>query len=171
MGGAILDSLMFGVEAVISLEVESVEGIQGTGPQISLGYISYYVIMYFLQRSTSSSVSLLHCYRIPSVVVLLVVVVLVREFAPAPSAVVVLVLVHPVPCCWWRTLESRTLASRRWAERAATRVAALAECAKEADLPSVDLCLRRRMLLHPLHLDDEDRVTLAVLPSFRDDDE
>ena len=29
MGGAILDSLMFGVEAVISLEVESVEGIQG----------------------------------------------------------------------------------------------------------------------------------------------
>ena len=49
MGGAILDSLMFGVEAVISWEVESVEGIQGTGPQISLGYISYYVIMYFLQ--------------------------------------------------------------------------------------------------------------------------
>ena len=42
MGGAILDSLLFGVEAVISLEVESVGGIQGTGPQIiPLGYISY----------------------------------------------------------------------------------------------------------------------------------
>jgi hypothetical protein len=76
-----------------------------------------------------------------------------------------------VPCCWWRTLESRTLASRRWAERAATRIAALANCAKEADLPSVDLCLRCRTLLRPLHLDDEDRVTLAVLPSFRDDDD
>jgi hypothetical protein len=44
----------------------------------------------------------------PSVVVLLVIVVLVREFAPAPAPVIVVVLVHPVPCCWWRTLESRT---------------------------------------------------------------
>ena len=104
----------------------------------------------------------------PSVVV--VVVVLVREFAP--TAVVVVVLVHPVPfccCCWLRSLESaRTLASRRWAAgRAVTRIAALAECAKEADLTRVNLCLRLRALLRPLHLDDEDRVALAVLPSFR----
>ena len=105
----------------------------------------------------------------PSVIVLLVVVVLVREVAPA--AVVVVVLVHPVPCCWWRTPESRTLALRRWAGRAVTRVAALAECAKEADLPSVNLCLRRRMLLRPLHLEDEDRVALAVLPFTRVDDD
>ena len=41
----------------------------------------------------------------PSVVILVVAVVLVREFAP--TAVVVVVLVHPVPscyCCWWRSL-------------------------------------------------------------------
>ena len=105
----------------------------------------------------------------PSVVVLLVIVVLVREFASAPAAVVVVVLVHPVPCCWWRTLESRTLASWRWAGGGATRVAALAECAKEADLTSVNLCLCCRTLLRPLHLDDEDRVPLAVPPFFRVD--
>ena len=105
----------------------------------------------------------------PSVVVLLVIVVLVREFAPAPAPVIVVVLVHPVPCCWWRTLESRTLASWRWAGGGATRVAALAECAKEADLTSVNLCLCCRTLLRPLHLDDEDRVPLAVPPFFRVD--
>jgi hypothetical protein len=117
--------------------------------------------------STSSSVSL------PSVAVLLVVVILVRELAPAApaalAAVVVVVIVHPVPCCCWRNLESRSLASRRWAGRAVTRVAALAECTKEADLTSVDLCLCLCTLLCPLHLDDEDRVALAVPPSFRVD--
>ena len=84
----------------------------------------------------------------PSIVVLVAAVVLVREFAP--TAVVVVILVHPVPfccCCWLRSLESRTLASRRWAGRAVTHVAALAECAKEADLTRVDLCLRLRALL------------------------
>ena len=104
----------------------------------------------------------------PSVVILVAAIVLLREFVPT-AVVVVIILVHPVPsccCCWWRSLESRTLASRRWAGRSVTRVAALAECAKEADLPSVDLCLRLRALLHPLHLDDEDRVALAVLPFF-----
>ncbi len=93
----------------------------------------------------------------PSVVILVVAVVLVREFAP--TAVVVVVLVHPVPSCccwWWRSLESRTLASRRWAGRGVTRVAALAECSKEADLTRVDLCLHLRALLCPLHLEDED---------------
>ena len=108
----------------------------------------------------------------PSVVILVAAVVLVREFAP--TAVVVVILVHPVPsccCCWWRSIVSRTLASRRWAGRAVTRVAALAERAKEADLPSVNLCLRLRTLLRPLHLDDEDRVALSVLPSFRVDDD
>jgi hypothetical protein len=50
-------------------------------------------------------------------------------------------------CCWLRSLESRTLASRRWAGRAVTHVAALPECAKEADLTRVDLCLRLRALL------------------------
>ncbi len=108
----------------------------------------------------------------PSIVILVAAVVLVREFAPAPAAVVVVVLVHPVPSCccccwwWWRTLESQTLALRMWGGRAVTCVAALAECAKEADLPRVDLCLRLRMLLRLLHLDDEDRVILAVLPPF-----
>ena len=111
----------------------------------------------------------------PSVVILVAAVVLVRKIAPAPVIVVVVILLHPVPscccCCWWRSLESQTLASRRWARRGVTRVAALAECAKEADLTRVDLCLRLRALLRPLHLDDEDRVALAVLPSFRVDDD
>ena len=63
---------------------------------------------------------------------------------------------------------SQTLTSRRsWAGRfAATPVVALAECAKEADLPSVDLCLRLRVLLCLLHLDNDARGTLLVLPSF-----
>ena len=56
-----------------------------------------------------------------------------------------------------------------WAGRAVTRVAALAECTKEADLPSVDRCLCRRPLLRPLHLADEDRVALAVPPSPQGD--
>ncbi len=49
---------------------------------------------------------------------------------------------------------------------AAAPVAALAEDAVEADLPGIDLCLRRRA--HPglLHLDDADRVALVVLLSF-----
>ena len=110
----------------------------------------------------------------PSVVILVAAVVLVRKIAPAPVIVVVVILLHPVPSCcccwWWRSLESQTLASRRWAGRGVTRVAALAECAEEADLTRVDLCLRLRVLLRPLHLDDEDRVALAVLPSFQVDD-
>ena len=52
---------------------------------------------------------------------------------------------------------------------AATSVAALAEFSKEADLPSIDLCLRLHVLLRPLHLDDEDRVALVVPPSTRVD--
>ncbi len=41
----------------------------------------------------------------------------------------------------------RTLASQRWAGRvAATRIAALAECAKEADLPSIDPRNQSRLL-------------------------
>ena len=48
-------------------------------------------------------------------------------------------------------------------------MAALAECVKEADLPSVNLCLRLCVLLCPLHLDNEDRVALAVPPSSRVD--
>ena len=44
-------------------------------------------------------------------------------------------------------------------------MAALAEFSKEADLLSVDFCLRLRVLLRPLHLDDEDQVALAVPPS------
>ncbi len=48
-------------------------------------------------------------------------------------------------------------------------MAALAECAKEADLLSIDLCLHLRALLCLLCLGDDDRVTLAVLPSFRVD--
>ena len=111
----------------------------------------------------------------PSVIILVAGVVLVRKIAPAPVIIVVVILLHPVPSCccwwWWRSLESQTLASRRWAGRGVTRVAALAECAEEADLTRVDLCLRLRVLLRPLHLDDEDRVALAVLPSFRVDDD
>ncbi len=62
------------------------------------------------------------------------------------------------------------LASRSWAERvAAAPVAALAECTKKADLPSVDHCLHLRGLLCLLHLDNEDRVALAVPPSTRID--
>ena len=94
-----------------------------------------------------------------------VLVVLVRDLL-----VVVVVVVHLVPTV--AAVASRTLTSRMWAGRVAiTPMAALAECAKEAVLPSVDLCLRLRALLRILHLDDEDRVTLtlAVLPSFRVD--
>jgi len=58
------------------------------------------------------------------------------------------------------------LASRRWARRvAAAPVAALAECTKEADLLSVEICLCLHELLCLLHLDDEDGVALAVPPS------
>ena len=66
--------------------------------------------------SSSSSVSLLRRYRIPPSVVLLV-IVLVRELLVVVAVVVAVVVVHLVPCCWWRTLESWTLASRRWAGR------------------------------------------------------
>ena len=66
-----------------------------------------------------------------------VLVVLVRELLPV-------VVVHLVPTV--AAVVLRTLMSRRWAGRvAATPVAALTECAKEADLPSVDLCLRLRL--------------------------
>ena len=109
----------------------------------------------------------------PSIIILVVAVVLAREFAP--TAVVVVVFVHPVPscccCCWWRSLELRTLASRRMAGRGVTRIAILAECAKEADLTRVDLCLCLRALLRSLHLDDENQVALAVLLSFRVDND
>ena len=69
--------------------------------------------------------------------------------------VVLVNLVHPVPAV--------AAVTRRWAGRvAAAPVAALAECAKEADMPSVDHCLRLCALLLLLHLDDEDGVALAV---------
>ena len=66
-------------------------------------------------------------------------------------------------------LSPTMLVLRRHHGAIGTPVADLAECAKEAALPSVDLCLRLRTLLRLLHLDDEDRVTLAVLPSFQVD--
>ena len=79
--------------------------------------------------------------------------------------VVVVHLVHTVV-----VVALLTLTSRRWAGRVATTpVAALAECAKDADLLSINLCLHLRALLCLLHLDDDDQVTLAVLPSFRVD--
>ena len=96
-----------------------------------------------------------------------ILVVLVRELLLI-VVIVIVIVIHPVPTV--AAVALRTLTSRRWAGRvASTPVAALAEGTKEADLPSVDLCLRLRALLRPHHLDDEDQVTLAVLPSFRVD--
>ena len=104
-----------------------VERIQVTAPQIPrlhklhLGVRNVtYVLMYLLQPLAAplpfpSSVATVVS---PPYIIVLVAVVLVREFAPAPAAVIVVVLIHPVPsccCCWWQTLDSRTLASWRWA--------------------------------------------------------
>ncbi len=66
-------------------------------------------------------------------------------------------------------LSPTMLVLRRHNGAIGTPMADLAECAKEVALPSVNLCLRLRALLRLLHLDNEDRVTLAVLPSFQVD--
>jgi hypothetical protein len=85
----------------------------------------------------------------------------------ATSSIVVVILVivvHLMPAVAAVT----PFASWRWAGRvAAAPVAALAECAKEADLPSINHCLHLHALLCLLHLDNEDGVALAVPPSTR----
>jgi hypothetical protein len=80
--------------------------------------------------------------------------------------VVPIVVVHLVP-----TVAAVTpLALQRWAGRVATApVAALAECAKGADLSSIDHYLRLCVLLLLLHFENEDGVALAVPPSARID--